>query len=90
MSFDVLRQEHNNVIYSAVNSNNYLSSYNTVPVGKMFKEIILNNNLNKTNMNAGVVICRMRSFELPIMGIKQSKGLKLPVYNNYFILVAGV
>ena len=52
MSFDVLRQEHNNVIYSAVNSNNYLSSYKTVPVGKMFKEIILNNNLNKKNMKS--------------------------------------
>ena len=46
--------------------------------------------LNKSNMNMGIVICRMKSFELPIMGIKYPKGLKLPVYDNYFILVAGV
>jgi len=52
MSFDVLRQEHNNVIYSAVNTNNYLSSYSMVPVGKMFKEIISNNSLNKTDMKS--------------------------------------
>ena len=44
--------------------------------------------LTRSNLikGSGEMICRMKSFELPIMGIKQPKGLKLPVYDTYFIM----
>lgn len=32
------------------------------------------------------LICRMKPFDCPQIGIEQPKGLKLPVYDNYFIL----
>ena len=40
----------------------------------------------KNTTGSNVLLCRIRPFEFPIMGIRQAKGLKLPVYDNYFIL----
>ena len=43
-------------------------------------------NLRNNDNSENVLLCRMKPFEFSIMGIKQPKGLKLPVYDNYFIL----
>ena len=40
MSFDVIRKEHQNVNYKNVNPQKYLGSYNTVPTGEIFTNII--------------------------------------------------
>ena len=50
LSFDVTRNEHQNVDYNNVNPDNYLSSYSTVPTGMIFNSIIKNNNLLKDNV----------------------------------------
>ena len=52
MSFDVLRQEHQNVKYSKVDSEKYLSASMMVPKGKIFESIINKNKLNKNDMKA--------------------------------------
>ena len=52
MSFDVLRQEHQNVKYSKVDSEKYLSASMMVPKGKIFESIIDKNKLNKNDMKS--------------------------------------
>ena len=48
--FDVNRKEHQNMNYKNVKPQNYLGSYNFVPTGGMFGEIISKNNLSKSNI----------------------------------------
>ncbi len=50
IKFNVLRQEHQNVAYNNVSPQNYLESYQTVPVGGVFDEIINKNNLTRQNI----------------------------------------
>ena len=50
ISFDVLRNEHQNIIYSKVNSNQYLSSSSMIPVGGMFDNVIKDNNLTSDSL----------------------------------------
>ena len=52
MTFDVLRQEHQNINYSKINSKKYLSASMMVPTGKIFKSIIDKNKLNKNDMKS--------------------------------------
>ena len=46
--------------------------------------------LTKRSWSGGIkgsfFLCRMKPFDCPQIGIEQPKGLKLPVYDNYFIL----
>ena len=49
MIFDVRRIEHKNVKYNNVNPQNYLGSYNSVPVGGVFANVISKNKLSKDN-----------------------------------------
>lgn len=42
------------------------------------------------NSVGSALICRMSKFELPIVGIKHPKGINLPVYDIYFVLVPPV
>ncbi len=48
--FDVVRKEHQNVHYENVDPNEYLHSYNSVPVGGVFNKIIDENKLSKNNV----------------------------------------
>ena len=50
MTFNVLRSEHKNVNYKNVSPNEYLGSYNSVPVGGIFNKVIKENNLSKKNI----------------------------------------
>ena len=52
MTFDVLRQEHENVEFSGVDSEKYLSASMLVPIGKVFESIIDKNKLNKNDMKS--------------------------------------
>ena len=52
ITFDVHRKEHQNINYKGVNPDNYLSAYNTVPINGVFKEIIIENNLNKEDVRS--------------------------------------
>ena len=52
MTFDVLRQEHQNVEFSEVDSEKYLSASMMVPKGKVFESIIDENKLNKNDMKS--------------------------------------
>tara|TARA_B100000686_G_scaffold342440_1_gene421626 strand:+ start:87 stop:1076 length:990 start_codon:yes stop_codon:yes gene_type:complete len=48
--FDVVRKEHQNVHYENVDPNEYLDSYNSVPVGGVFNKVIEENKLSKNNV----------------------------------------
>ena len=50
MTFNVHRQEHQNVNYTDVNPQKYLGSYSTVPVGGIFDKIVADNNLSGHNI----------------------------------------
>ncbi|SVD19231.1 uncharacterized protein METZ01_LOCUS372085, partial [marine metagenome] len=50
LNFDVLRKEHKNVTYENVDPKKYLDPYSMVPVGGVFKKIILENNLLKNDV----------------------------------------
>ena len=50
MKFEVIRKEHRSLSDKNVDPKNYLGSYNTVPVGSFFAEIINENNLSKSNV----------------------------------------
>ena len=50
MTFEVLRREHQNMMYNNVDHTIYLGAYRTVPIGGVFKKIISDNNLSKNNI----------------------------------------
>ena len=50
MSFDVIRREHQHMIYNNVDPKNYLGPYQTVPIGGVFNKIIADNNLSKNDI----------------------------------------
>lgn len=52
LAFDVSRHEHQNEHYSNVDPEKYLESYQNVPTGYIFDEIITENQLSKDNMRA--------------------------------------
>ena len=50
VKFDVIRKEHSSHSDRNVNPQNYLGSYNTVPIGSLFSKIIDENDLSKSNV----------------------------------------
>ena len=50
MTFDVMRKEHNNVMYNNVDPQKYLGDYSAVPTGGVFEKIITENNLSKNDV----------------------------------------
>ena len=50
MTFEVLRCEHQNMMYNNVDPRIYLGAYRTVPIGGVFEKIISDNNLSKNNI----------------------------------------
>ena len=50
MTFEVMRDEHQNMMYNNVDQRNYLGSYRTVPTGGVFEKIITAKNLSKNNI----------------------------------------
>ena len=50
ITFEVMRSEHQNVIYKNVDPQKYLGAYNTVPIGGIFEKVITDNNLSKNNI----------------------------------------
>lgn len=50
MTFDVIRIEHQNMIYNNVDPQKYLGAYSTVPIGGIFNKIITDNNLTKNDV----------------------------------------
>ena len=43
ITFEVMRSEHQNVIYNNVDPKKYLGAYNTVPIGGIFEKVIIDN-----------------------------------------------
>lgn len=54
------------------------------PVWKLLKDKDIRDLLEKTNNS--YVLCRIRNYENPKLGIKIKKDLDLPIYNRYFLL----
>ena len=50
MTFDVIRIEHQNMIYDNVDPQKYLGAYSTVPIGGIFNKIITDNKLTKNDV----------------------------------------
>ncbi len=50
MTFNVMREEQQNIKYNDIDNEKYLKSSTMVPVGQMFKTIIEDNNLKSDNM----------------------------------------
>ena len=50
MTFEVIRSEHQNMMYNNVDPREYLGAYSTVPIGGVFEKIIADNNLSKTDI----------------------------------------
>ncbi len=50
VKFDVIRKEHGSLSDKSVNPQNYLGSYNTVPTGSLFSNVIDENNLSNSNI----------------------------------------
>ena len=50
ITFEVMRSEHQNVIYKNVDPQKYLGAYNTVPIGGIFEKVITDNNLSKNDI----------------------------------------
>ena len=50
MTFEVLRYEHQNMVYNNIDPSIYLGAYRTVPIGGVFEKIISDNNLSKNNI----------------------------------------
>jgi len=50
INFNVKRNEHKNIIYDKIDSTSYLDSYSMVPVGDIFSQVILDNNLSSNNI----------------------------------------
>ena len=52
MTFEVLRCEHQNMMYNNVDPRIYLGAYRTVPIGGVFEKIIADNNLSKNDIRS--------------------------------------
>ena len=50
ITFDVKRKEHSNQSYKGLDEDNYLGSYQTVPTGDIFSDVIKENKLSKDNV----------------------------------------
>jgi len=50
MMFDAIRYEHQNVKYTSISPENYLNPSSMVPTGRVFSNIIKDNNLNNNNI----------------------------------------
>ena len=50
MTFEVMRNEHQNMMYNNVDHREYLGAYRTVPTGGIFEKIIADNNLSQNNI----------------------------------------
>ena len=50
ITFEVMRREHQNIMYSNIDPEKYLGAYRTVPISGIFKKIIAENNLSKNNI----------------------------------------
>ena len=75
--------------YNMINSVEYLVGFDDALGDARIKKPIWNPLIKERAYDAltgGAILCRLRPFECPTIGIKQPKGLKLPVYDNYFII----
>ena len=78
--------------YNRINAIEYLVGYEDASGDSRIKNPIwesLTGTILQTLPSGSRVMCRMRKFECQTIGIKHSKALKLPVYDNYFILMGG-
>ena len=73
--------------YNQINAIEYLIGFED-GVGDSRIKYPIWGSLTKRQANSvqGSVMCRMRKFECPVIGIEYPKGLKLPVYDNYFVI----
>jgi len=75
--------------YNKVNAVEYLVGYEDATGDSRIKNPIwelLTGPILQSMPGDSMVICRMREFECQTIGVEHPKGLKLPVYDNYFIL----
>jgi hypothetical protein len=75
--------------YNRINAIEYLVGYEDASGDSRIKnpiwELLTADKLSTIDYYTSV-LCRMRKFECQAIGIEHSKSLKLPVYDNYFIL----
>ena len=76
LTFNVVREEHQNIKYDNIVNVKYLKSSTMVPVGEIFKNIIDNNNLNRNDMRG------LYDFVLEGMHYGKPKSVGSEYYSN--------